>query len=38
LRDLVRAKKITGECAYMYAANREDFESMVPAEFLEQEN
>jgi twitching motility protein PilT len=38
LRDLVRAKKISGECAYMHAANREDFESMVPAEFLEQEN
>ncbi len=38
LRDLVRAKKITGECAYMYASNREDFESMVPAEFLEQED
>jgi twitching motility protein PilT len=38
LRDLVRAKKITGECAYMHAANREDFESMVPADFLEQES
>jgi twitching motility protein PilT len=37
LRDLVRAKKIAGECAYMHASNREDFESMVPAEFLEQE-
>jgi twitching motility protein PilT len=38
LRDLVRAKKITGECAYTHASNREDFESMVPAELLEQED
>jgi twitching motility protein PilT len=37
LRDLVRTKKITGECAYMHATNRDDFESMVPAEFLERE-
>ena len=38
LRELVRNKKISGEVAYTYASNREDFEALVPAEFLEQEN
>jgi twitching motility protein PilT len=38
LRELVRSNKISAESAYMHASNREDFEAMVPAEFLEQEN
>ena len=38
LRDLVRAGKISDECAYMHAANREDFEAMVPPGLLEQES
>jgi Tfp pilus assembly pilus retraction ATPase PilT len=36
LRDLVRAKRITAETAYLHAATREDFESMVSEEFLEE--
>ena len=36
LRDLVRAGSITAESAYSHAANREDFESMVSPEFLEE--
>ena len=38
LRDLVRNEKISAECAYIHASNREDFEALVPAEFLEQES
>ena len=34
LRDLVRRGEISGETAYMAALKKEDFESMVPAEFL----
>ncbi|HSO21802.1 MAG TPA: PilT/PilU family type 4a pilus ATPase, partial [Chondromyces sp.] len=36
LRDLVRSGAITAESAYSHAANREDFESMVSPEFLEE--
>ncbi len=36
LRDLVRGGKISAESAYMHAANREDFESMVSEDFLEE--
>ena len=35
LRELVRAKKISGESAYLHASNREDFESLVSEDFLE---
>ncbi len=34
LRDLVKRGEISGETAYMAALKKEDFESMVPAEFL----
>jgi len=34
LRDLVRREQITPETAYMAALKKEDFEQMVPAEFL----
>ena len=34
LRDLVKRGEITGETAYMAALKKEDFESMVTAEFL----
>jgi twitching motility protein PilT len=36
LRDLVRAGRISAESAYLHAANREDFESLVSSEFLEE--
>ena len=36
LRDLVRSGKISAEDAYIHAANREDFESMVSEDFLEE--
>jgi twitching motility protein PilT len=36
LRDLVRREQITPETAYLAANKKEDFESMVPAEFLGQ--
>ena len=35
LRELVRAKKISGESAYLHASNREDFEALVSDDFLE---
>jgi Tfp pilus assembly pilus retraction ATPase PilT len=34
LRDLLRRDQISGETAYMAAAKKEDFESLVSAEFL----
>jgi twitching motility protein PilT len=36
LRELVRAGRISAESAYLHAANREDFESLVSSEFLEE--
>jgi twitching motility protein PilT len=35
LRDLVRQQKISAECAYLYATDRAEFESLVSPEFLE---
>ena len=35
LRELIRVDKISAESAYIYATNREDFESLVAPEFLE---
>ncbi len=35
LRELIRVDKISAESAYIYATNREDFESLVASEFLE---